>query len=172
MSTDSSHDRIGLCSFVFKDGRQCRLPVHTQGADHCLPHALKYRRVAQAEELGQLIAEPFTENFLSASDLNSALCRVFAAVAQGLMSPKTAKPLIDLSRTMLKAIPMARQEFISVYGEDSLIETIEDSFNRQTDPEPPPDDPEPTSNDDSAPSSNAVDAPESSPDQALLTPLE
>jgi hypothetical protein len=37
---------------------------------------------------------------------------------------------------MLKAIPMARQEFISVYGEDSLIETIAESFDRQTDPEP------------------------------------
>ena len=164
MSTDSSHDRIGLCSFVFKDGRPCRLPVHAQGADHCLPHALKYRRVARAEELGQLIADPFTEDSLSASDLNSALCRVFSAIAQGLRSPKTAKPLIDLSRTMLKAIPMARQEFISVYGEDSLVETIAESFDRQTDPQPPPDNPEP--------SSNGVDAPEALPHPALLTPLK
>jgi len=70
---------------------------------------------------------------------------------QGLRSPKTAKPLIDLSHTMLKAIPMARQEFISVYGEDELIATLADSFDRQTDPEPTPDNPEP--------SSNGVDAP-------------
>jgi hypothetical protein len=55
MSADSSHDRAGLCSFVFKDGRQCRLPVYTQGADLCLPHALKGRLLASAEELGRLI---------------------------------------------------------------------------------------------------------------------
>ncbi len=164
MSANCFNDRAGLCSFVFKDGRQSRLPVHAQGADHCLPHALKYRRVARAEELGQLIADPFTEDFLSASDLTSALCRVFSAIAQGLMSPKTAKPLIDLPRTMLKAIPIARQEFISVYGEDELIKTMAESFDRQTDPEPPPEHPEP--------SSNAVDTPESLPYSTLLTPLE
>jgi hypothetical protein len=83
-------------------------PVHTQGADHCLPHALKHRRLARGQELGQLITEPFGAEFLGASDLNSALCRLFSAIAQGLMSPKTAKPLVDLSRTMLKANPLAR----------------------------------------------------------------
>jgi hypothetical protein len=188
MSANCSNDRAGLCSFVFKDGRHCRLPVHAQGADHCLPHALKYRRIARAEELGQIIAEPFTEDFLSASDLNSALCRVFSAIAQGLMSPKTAKPLVDLSRTMLKAIPLARQEFISVYGEDELIETMADSFDRQVDPEPSSDDLEPSSKDtadpisiddsepdstdDPEPSTDAVDTPESLVDPSLLTPLK
>ena len=170
MSTDSSHERTGLCSFVFKDGRQCRLPVHTQGADHCLPHTLKHRRLARAEELGQLITEPFGAEFLGASDLNSALCRLFSAIAQGLMSPKTAKPLVDLSRTMLKAIPLARQEYISVYGQDELRKTIGDSLDRHAEPGPPCDNPEAISTDDPEPSFNAIDTAESLSGPALLTP--
>ena len=97
------------------------MSVYAQGADLCLPHALKHRLLARAEELGQLITAPFGGEFLSASDLNSALCRLFSAIAQGLMSPKTAKPLLDLSRTRLEAIPLARQKYISVYGEDDLV---------------------------------------------------
>jgi len=179
MSANCSKDRAGLCSFTFKDGRQCHLPVCAQSPEHCLPHALKHRRIARAEELGQLITEPFSAEFLSASDLNSALCRVFSAIAQGLMSPKTAKPLIDLSRTMLKAIPLARQEYVSVYGEDDLIMAIADSFDRQADPDPSDDlEPsandslEPAPNDNPEPTSNTLENPESLPDPDPLTPSQ
>jgi hypothetical protein len=72
------------------------------------------------------------------------------------MSPKTAKPLVELPAPMLKAIPLARQKYISVYGEDDLIETMADSLDRQADPEPSSDDPEP--------SSIAVDTPKSPAD--------
>jgi hypothetical protein len=46
---------------------------------------------------------------------------------------------------MLEAIPLARQEYISVYGEDDLVRAMGESFERETEPEISSD-PEPSSN--------------------------
>src|SRR6202521_6420748 len=102
MSTTSSKDRSSLCSFTFADGRQCRTPR----AAHpylCVFHARKDAQALAAEAAGKDIAYHLSGDYVSACDLSSALGRLFSAVAQGQMKPKTASTLAYLGQTIVRS---------------------------------------------------------------------
>jgi hypothetical protein len=144
MSTTRSNDRASLCSFTFADGRQCRTPR----AAHpylCAFHAHKDAQALAGEAAGKDIAYHLSGSYVSACDLSSALGRLFSAVAQGQVKPKTASTLAYLGQTLVQALPLAQQEYVHAYGANSWRETIrtshEQSVNRSADdtsPEPEP----------------------------------
>jgi hypothetical protein len=108
MSTDSSNDRASLCSFTFTDGRQCRTPR----AAHpylCVFHARKDAQALAAEAAGKDIAYHLSGAFVSACDLSSALGRLFSAVAQGQIKPKTASTLAYLAQSLVQTCPSPRK---------------------------------------------------------------
>jgi hypothetical protein len=176
MSTHRSNVRVSLCSFTFADGRHCRTPR----AGHpylCAFHARKDAQALAGEEAGKDIAYHLSGSFVSACDLSSALGRLFSAVAQGQMKPKTASTLAYLGQTIVQALQLAQVEYIKAFGPDYWRESIRishqqsiDHFAGNTSPDPdspdaesepesdeePPSEPAPTS----APPS---DAPPSTP---------
>src|SRR6266576_2681184 len=103
MSINSSNDRASLCAFTFADSRQCRMP----------------RRVRHP--------------YLSACDLTSALGRLFSAVAQGQLKPKTASTLAYLGQTLAQTLHLAQGEYIHAYGTDFWRETIRTSLEQSAD---------------------------------------
>jgi hypothetical protein len=90
MSTNRSNDR---CSFTFADGRHCRTPRQTDHPYLCSFHARKEAQALAGQEAGKDIAYHLSGSYVSACDLSSALGRLFAAVAQGQVKPKTASTL-------------------------------------------------------------------------------
>jgi hypothetical protein len=133
-------DRSGLCSFSFADGRQCRTPRHTGHPYLCAFHARKDAHALAGQEAGKDIAYHLSGSYVSACDLTSALGRLFSAVAQGQVKPKTASTLAYLGQTLVQTLHLAQHEYINAYGTDSWRETIRTSHEQSADhmsPDPP-----------------------------------
>ena len=132
MSANRSNARASLCSFTFTDGRQCRTPR----AAHpylCTFHARKDAQALAAEAAGKDIAYHLSGAFVSACDLSSALGRLFSAVAQGQVKPKTASTLAYLAQSLVQTLPLARHEYINAYDTDTWRGTIRASHEQSAD---------------------------------------
>jgi len=148
MSTTRSNVRASLCSFTFADGRRCRTPR----AAHpylCPFHARKDAQALAGEKAGQDIAYHLSGAFVSACDLSSALGRLFSAVAQGQVKPKTASTLAYLAQSLVQTLPLAQEEYIQAYDTDTWRDTIRTSHEQSADhfadhTDPGPQSPSPT----------------------------
>jgi len=162
MSTNRSNDRSSLCSFTFADGRQCRTPR----AAHpylCAFHARKDAQALAGEAAGKEIAYHLSGSYVSACDLSSALGRLFSAVAQGQIKPKTASTLAYLAQSLVQTLPLAQHEYIEAYDTDAWRDTIRTSHEQSADhmsPDPPSPTPEPVPAPDPAPPSDVSPASE------------
>src|SRR6266481_3322017 len=149
MSTNRSKDRSSLCSFMFVDGRHCRIPRQLGHPYLCAFHARKDEQALAGEAAGKDIAYHLSGSFVSACDLSSALGRLFSAVAQGQVKPKTASTLAYLGQTLVQILPLAQDEYINAYDTDTWRETIRTSHEQsakhteEPDPESPTPEPEP-----------------------------
>lgn len=88
------------CSFTYRDGRKCR-SLHGLLSDYCLYHQRMHRRLFEADITAAKVAEPLDSAFVSSSSLNVALTRLFAAIADGRMTPKTGDQLINLAKLLI-----------------------------------------------------------------------
>jgi hypothetical protein len=148
MSTNHSKDRSSLCSFTFADGRHCRMPRQTGHPYLCAFHARKDAQALAGQKAGEEIAYHLSGSYVSACDLNSALGRLFSAVAQGQVKPKTASTLAYLGQTLVQNLPLAQHEYINAYDTDTWRETIRESHEQSANhtspnPESPTPEPEP-----------------------------
>lgn len=109
-------NRNSLCSFTFSDGRRCRTPRQSGDSTLCAFHARKESQARASQEIGRDISYFFSGEYLSACDLNTALGRLFAAVAQGHIKPKTASTLAYLAQTMLQTIHHAQYEYLNAFS--------------------------------------------------------
>jgi hypothetical protein len=123
---------VSVCSFTFADGRQCRLPRRQGHPYLCLFHAKKEAQIFAGERAGQDIASFLNGSYISACDVASALARLFAAVAQGQIKPKTAATLAYLGQTLVQTLHLAQHEYINAFGTNSWRDTVRSSFT------PPP----------------------------------
>ncbi len=122
-------DRSRLCSFSFADGRRCRTPRSSAHPHLCCFHARKEAQSQAAEEIGKDISSFFSGSYLSACDLTSALGRLFVAVAQGQVKPRTASTLAYLGQTFVQSIQLAEKEYIEAFDDDFWRETVRSSFS-------------------------------------------
>jgi hypothetical protein len=117
------------CLFTFADGRRCRMPRSRSGHPClCAYHARKEANALAGEQIGQEIALYLSGHYVTANDLSAALGRLFVAVAQGRLKPKTASTLAYLGQTLAQILPLAEHEFINAYSPDSWRRTIRDFF--------------------------------------------
>src|SRR5712692_2988186 len=128
-------DRKSLCCFTFADGRQCRTPRRTGHPHLCFFHARKEAQSLAAEAAGRDISSFLSGEYLSACDLSSALGRLFAAVAQGNIKPKTASTLAYLGQTLIQSIQVAEHEYAEAFGSDAWRERVASSFAPQGSPQ-------------------------------------
>jgi hypothetical protein len=101
MSANRSKVRSRLCSFTFADGRRCTTPRLTGHPHLCCFHARREAQSLATQQVGRDVSSFLSNSYVSACDLSSALGRVFSAVAQGQVKPKTASTLAYLSQTLL-----------------------------------------------------------------------
>jgi len=133
MSTNRSNDRASVCSFTFADGRHCRTPRQTDHPYLCAFHARKEAQALAGQEAGKDIAYHLSGSYVSACDLSSALGRLFSAVAQGQVKPKTASTLAYLGQTIVQALHLAQVEYIKAFGPNAWRETIRTSHEQSAD---------------------------------------
>ena len=150
------NDRSSLCSFTFADGRRCRIPRRAGHPYLCAFHARKEAQALAGDEAGKEIAYHLSGSYVSACDLSSALGRLFSAVAQGQVKPKTAGTLAYLGQTLVQTLHLAQHEYINAFGANSWRETIRTSHVHSADysadhtspnpqsPDPPSPCPEPS----------------------------
>src|SRR6267142_6482731 len=137
-------DRSCLCAFTFADGRRCRTPRLTGHPRLCCFHAKREAQSLAAQQVGRDVSSFLSGSYLSACDLSSALARVFSAVAEGHVKPKTASTLAYLvGQTMIQSIQIAENEYINAFGTDSWRDMVRSSFappgtQEDEDPQPAP----------------------------------
>jgi outer membrane biosynthesis protein TonB len=129
MPSLSSKDRVSLCLFTFDDGRRCRTPRVSTSPHFCFYHAQKEAQFRANETIADDLDYFFSGDYLSANDLNTALGRVFVAVARGDLNPRAARTLAYLAQTMLQTLHLAQNEFISACGEKDWRDTVVESMN-------------------------------------------
>ncbi|HEV1995340.1 MAG TPA: hypothetical protein VGR03_13505 [Candidatus Acidoferrum sp.] len=125
------------CLFSFSDGRQCRTPRQPAvagqfGHPHfCFFHARKEAQARAADEAGREVSGFLSGSYLTACDLSSALARLFAAVAQGQIKPRTAATLAYLGQTLVQTIQLAQDEYINAFSTDGWRRAVRSSFPGQ-----------------------------------------
>ena len=130
-TTTQRSRRTSECTYTFSDGRQCRIP-RRNGHYLCVFHARKEAQLLNAEQAGQEIAAYLTGSYISACDLASAMARLFSAVAQGHLKPKTAATLAYLGQTIVQALHLAQHEYTNAFGTDAWHRTVRSSFSVRT----------------------------------------
>src|SRR5712692_2949317 len=70
------------CQFETSDGRRCRMLRHNGHPAFCLFHAHDEMQLLESERLGSEIASSITGEFMTATDINFVLGKLFTALAQ------------------------------------------------------------------------------------------
>ena len=135
--SNRSKDRSSLSAFTFADGRQCRIPRRAGHPYLCAFHTRNEAQALAGEAAGEDIAYHLSGSYVSACDLSSALGRLFSAVAQGQVKPKTASTLAYLGQTLVQTLPLAQHEYINAFGTTSWRETVRHNFEPPADPPSP-----------------------------------
>lgn len=99
-SATAPEDCFSRCSFSFADGRRCRMLRRDGHPYLCAFHARRESQALAGDKAGGDIAYHLSGGDVSDFDLSSALGRLFAAVAQGQVQPKTAATLTYLGRLL------------------------------------------------------------------------
>ncbi len=126
MSTIHSKDHVSFCTFTFSDG--CRTPRRPGHPSLCASHARKEVRALAGGQAGEDIARYLSGQFVSACDVSSALGRLFSAVAQGHLKPKTASTLACLGHVLIQTLPIAQHEYLNAFGAEYWRRTIRAAF--------------------------------------------
>ena len=128
MSAHRSETRSSACTFTFTDGRRCRMPRSNRHACLCGYHARKEAQTLAGDHAARQIAHCLSGQYVSACDVSAALARLFAAVAQGQINPKTAATLAYLGQTIVQTLHLSQHEFINAFGPDAWRHNIRSSF--------------------------------------------
>jgi hypothetical protein len=83
MPSLTSKDRVSLCLFSFTDGRRCRTPAPATILTSVSTTPKRRPRPAPPKSLAKDLATFFSGDYLSASDLRTALPRLIPAVIRG-----------------------------------------------------------------------------------------
>jgi hypothetical protein len=150
MSSLSPKDRVSLCLFAFEDGRRCRTPRTARHPHFCFYHAQKEARAQAAEKLAKDLAYFFSNDYLSACDLSTALSRLIPAVIRGDIKPRLARTVAYMFQTQLQAIHLSQHEYINAFGSDGWRKAVRTSVNGNHDYLFPPD-PDDDAGDDAEP---------------------
>ena len=93
--TKSKHSRSrittsesSLCQFSFADGRTCRMFRQHDHPSLCIFHARAERQIAESDGLGSELAATLTGRFMTATDINYALGKLYKAIAQNRIPPR------------------------------------------------------------------------------------
>ena len=98
-STSRKAPEPNRCAFETSDGRRCRLPRSATHASLCVFHSREEQQLLESRKIGDELAATITGNFLTATDINYALGKVFTAASQNRIPVRTAHTLAYLGQS-------------------------------------------------------------------------
>ena len=117
-NNNSSTSIAPRCQFQFSDDRCCRMlrsPLHPS---FCAFHARQELQRIESQRLGEEVSTSLHGNFLTATDINHVLGKLFTAVAQDRIPLRKATALAFLGQVLLSSLPHVKKEFPFSYKFD------------------------------------------------------
>jgi len=104
-------DESSLCRFSFADGRTCRMFRQHDHPSLGAFHARAERQIMESDQLGSELAATLTGRFMTATDINFALGKLFKAIAQNRIPPRNASNLAFVGKLLLLSLGKLKEEF-------------------------------------------------------------
>jgi len=104
------------CQFHFSDGRCCRMLRSPAHSSFCAFHARQELQLLESQRLGDEISTSLHGNFLTATDINHVMGKLFTAVAQDRVPLRKAMALTYMGQVMLSSLPHVKKEFCFEYN--------------------------------------------------------
>ncbi len=106
-------ERANRCFHSTSDGRQCRMPRWEAHASLCLFHASQEQQLIDLEQVSAEFRS-LPGEFKTAGNLNHALTKLLALVANNRIPPRSAATLAYIGHLLLRTLPGVRQENLPV----------------------------------------------------------
>src|SRR5437879_10024652 len=116
-----------LCQFSFADGRTCRMFRQHDHPSLCVFHARAERQIAASDPLGSELAVTLTGRFMTATDINFALGKLYKAIAQNRIPPRTASNLAFVGKLLLLSLDKLKREFNLNYDYKAWLQMYTES---------------------------------------------
>jgi hypothetical protein len=104
-------DDANRCRFTFADGRACRMLRQHGHPSLCIFHARAERQLWESDRLGAELASSLTGNFMTATDVNFVLGKLFKAIAQNRIPPRNAANLAFVAKLLLNSLDKLKDEY-------------------------------------------------------------
>ena len=115
---------VTRCLFQFSDGRCCRMLRSPHHPSFCAFHARQELQLLESQRLGGEISASLHGDFLTATDINHVLGKLFIAAAQDRVPLRKATAPAFLGQVMLSSLPHVKQEFRFEYKFDQWLEAV------------------------------------------------
>src|SRR5262249_53930564 len=112
-----------LCQFPFSDGRRCALPRVSSHPHFCLTHALRERRILDADRIGRELPG-MAAQIRTAHDLNFFLSRLAFYTASQRIPKSTARTLSYLAALLLQTLRSVKNEVTIAHGFDEWCKLL------------------------------------------------
>ncbi len=103
------------CQFETSDGRRCRMLRCNAHPALCLFHARDEMQLLESQRLGAELSASLTGQFMTATDINFVLGKLFTATAQNRIPPRNAAVLAYIGQLMLHSLPNLKKEYTFEY---------------------------------------------------------
>lgn len=120
-------DESVLCQFSFADGRTCRMFRQQDHPSLCVFHARAERQVIESDHLGSELATTLTGRFMTATDINFALGKLYKAIAQNRIPPRNASNLAFVGKLLLLSLDKLKTEFNMSYDYEHWVKLYVES---------------------------------------------
>lgn len=147
--TQTQPPSFDRCQFETSDGRRCRMFRHKSHPALCLFHAHDELQLLESQRLGAELSASISGDFMTATDINFVLGKLFTALAQNRIPPRNAAILAYIGQLMLHSLSNVKREYPFTYDYqvwNNMLKkatTLSNSTPAAVDPPPDsPDDPE------------------------------
>jgi hypothetical protein len=123
----SSLSNAHLCKFPFADGRRCRMIRHYDHPSLCIFHARAELQLKECDRLGAELAATLTGDFMTATDVNFVLGKLFTALAQNRIPARNAHTLAYIAQLMLASHSNLKKEYKFAYSFDRWNEMFKNA---------------------------------------------
>jgi hypothetical protein len=115
------------CQFETSDGRRCRMLRHNGHPSLCLFHARDEMQLLESQRLGAELSASITGQFMTATDINFVLGKLFTATAQNRIPPRNAAILAYVAQLMLHSLPSVKKEYPFTYKYEVWNEMLDEA---------------------------------------------
>ncbi len=125
------------CCFSFSDGRYCRMPRAADHPEYCIHHSREDRQLLEAERIGELLAATPSGEFLTATDVNSVLGKLYTAIALNRIPLRNAALMAYVGQLLLNSTTAIKSEIMNAHSYTSWCKVSRKALTEKL-PQPPP----------------------------------